>query len=72
MDAVDQYKLLKVGYTIIRERDYDNKLPGKQYYIVAKGSGGHDWYHYEGPFASKAARSRRKKELKESENIVED
>jgi hypothetical protein len=77
MNATDQLKLIKDGYTIIRERDYQRCLvktsgPNTLYFIVAKGPGGHEWYQYEGPYPSKAARRRRMKGLLKDKKFIED
>jgi hypothetical protein len=69
MNATDQQKLVKAGFTIIRKEDFN--MNG-QMRIKVKGSGSHEWKTLEKGFATKAALERRMKQLLEDPMTVED
>lgn len=64
MNAKDQLKITKSGFTIIRA-DYENMR-------IKHKTGEQDWSTFEKDFKSKAALQRRMKELLEINLIVED
>lgn len=64
MNAKDQLKVTKSGFTIIRA-DFDNLR-------IKHKTGFQDWSTLEKDFKSKAALQRRMKELLENEDIIED
>lgn len=69
MDATNQQKLVRAGFTIIRKEDFN--MNG-QMRIKVKGNGSHEWRTLEKGFPTKAALERRMKELLQDEKTVED
>ena len=75
MDQSGHTKLLKAGFTIIRERTnypVGGDLNYPRYDLVAKTPDQHEWHIIEKDLKSKAGRERRKKELLKDPKIVED
>jgi hypothetical protein len=69
MNATDQQKLVRAGFTIIRKEIYNaNKILR----IKTKGSGSHEWKTMEKDFPSIAALERRMNELLKDEKTIED
>ncbi len=67
MNATDQQKLIRAGFTIIRKEGH---LTGRR--IKYKGNGGHEWKTLEKDFPNNTALDRRMKELLNDEKTVED
>jgi predicted Rdx family selenoprotein len=70
MNATDQQKLVKAGFTIIRTELAPGS--GDNHRIKTKGSGSHEWKTLEKGFPTKAALERRVNELLKDPIIVQD
>lgn len=67
MNATDQAKLCKAGYTILRRMDYPSPC------IKFKSEANpHNWKKYGDYYPSKAERDRSMKRLLQSNDIIED
>lgn len=66
MNQKDQFKVINAGFTIIRIDEHLKSIKAK----TADNPNG--WKVIEGPFKSKAAMERRKKDLLERSHIIED
>lgn len=70
MNATDQIKVLKKGFTIIRERDSAPGIPIPS--IYAKTLDQFEWHIFKSGFPSKASRHRATIELLKNQLIIED
>ncbi|HVZ95896.1 MAG TPA: hypothetical protein VG847_03415 [Chitinophagaceae bacterium] len=70
MNATDQGKLVRAGFTIIRAEGLLDE--GKYLRIKYKGSGSHEWKTLEKGFFSKASLKRRIQQLLKDEKTIED
>ncbi len=80
MQSSDQLKLIRAGFTIIRQ-SWTVTFPNPEQptftkaancVIKAKTIDRHEWFNYETGFPSKAAMKRRVQELLREPNIVEE